>query len=129
MLASLVALSALALIVGLALLLRRWRRRPRFFRRPLPPAPAEHGYNREKPAWVKHQVIKLKVRMPHDGCRAVASAFNALHGRKGETVGKTYVAKTIKRHQLQIRLLRGQLKNRPRRQGPRNLTWGIDLTF
>jgi transposase InsO family protein len=67
--------------------------------------------------------------MSHEGCRSIAKAFNALNQQKGESVGKTYVANTIKKHQLQIRLLRGELKNRPRRQGPRNLTWGMDLTF
>jgi transposase InsO family protein len=122
-------LFALALLLSLSLAFQAWKRRPRFFRRPVHPPSPEHGYTRQKPAWVKREVIKLKARMPHEGCRTVATTFNSLHKGKGETVGKTYVAETIKRNQLQVRLQRNELKNRVRRQGARNLTWAMDASF
>lgn len=74
-----------------------------------------------------------------DGCRwvvwwllgstAVAAAFNARHVKRGETVGKTFVAGELKRHAARVLMLRKKIKNRMRCQGTRNLVWGMDVTF
>ena len=74
-------------------------------------------------------LVRLVVRMPHEGCRKIARAFNVLYAEKGETVGKSYVATIIKAHMAQILLERRELKNRVRGQGPRGLTWALDLSF
>lgn len=121
--------SILTVILLCALAVRHLRKRPGLLRRAQHPERATHPYLRAKPAWVADQVIKLKVRMPHEGCRSIARAFNSLHRQKGESVGKSYVAQVIRRNQARILLERRKLKRRPRQQGPRNLTWGMDLTF
>lgn len=123
-----VFLLALFLFLLVALVLHA-RTRPRFFRRPVHPEASSHGFTRKKPEWVKKEVIRLKALMPQESCRTIAHTFNSLYERKGETVGKTYVAYTTKRHAAQVLLLRKKLKNRKRRQGPRNLVWGMDNTF
>lgn len=122
-------LSVLALLVCLVLL-RAARNRRRVLRQPRHPEPAAHGFARKKPEWVRREVIRLKALMPHEGCRHVARAFNSLYAaRKHESVGKSYVADTVKRQALQVLALRREIKNRRRRQGPRNRTWAMDLTF
>ncbi len=67
--------------------------------------------------------------MPHEGCRAIAAAFNARNVRKAESVGKTFVAQVIKQHAFRVLEMRKEMKNRKRCQGPRNLVWGMDVTF
>jgi transposase InsO family protein len=47
--------------------------------------------------------------------------------RRQMTVGKTYVADTIRRQQYAILCLRRKLKHRVPRPMPRNLIWGMDL--
>lgn len=84
---------------------------------------------RPKPKWVTGAVIRLCALMPHDGCRKIAATFNRVHGHRGETVGKSYVAGIAKRRALAILGLRRKLKNRVTHPGPRNLTWAADLTF
>ncbi len=123
-----VALLLAVLAPALFFLYRRLRP-PRFIRRAIQPPPEKHRFANKKPAWVSAAVIRLKVRMPHEGCRKIAATFNVLYIEKGETVGKTYVAETIKAHAAEILLERRKLKNRLHRQRPRNLTWGMDLTF
>lgn len=108
----------------------RLRARPRAHRRrPAVPKPDQHAFSRKKPAWVGRAVVRLKAVMPHAGCRQISLTFNARHGHKGESVGKSYVATVIKRRALAILNLRKKLKNRSTRQGTRNLTWAADLTF
>lgn len=122
-------LLALVVLPVLGLMLYTYRARPRFFRRPRHPEPAGHAFARKKPAWVPKEVMRLRALMPHEGCRTIARAFNSRHRAKGETVGKTYVAQTLQQNAAQVLLLRKKLKNRRRRQAPRNLTWAMDLTF
>lgn len=98
-------------------------------RRALTPEAARHGFNRKKPEWVPRALVRLKALMPHASCRHIEKAFNARFAHKGETVGKSYVAQTVKRRAVAILGLRRKLKNRATRQGPRNLTWAADLTF
>jgi transposase InsO family protein len=66
--------------------------------------------------------------MPHAGCRTIAHLFDRRFAvRKHMTVGKTYVADTIRRHQYAILCLRRKLKHRVPRPVPHNLIWGMDL--
>ena len=67
--------------------------------------------------------------MPDGGCRAIANIFNRRFaaGRK-VTVGKSFVAETIRRHRYEIEIMRRKLKHRVPRPIPRNLVWGLDLT-
>ena len=44
------------------------------------------------------------------------------------TVGKTYVADTIRRHRYEIAMRRRAIRNATPRRVPRNVVWAIDLT-
>ena len=105
-----------------------WRR-PRWARQAARSASPVHPKVRKKPPRVCDEVIRLKALMPHEGCRTIAAAFNARHARRNESVGKTFVALTLKRHATRVLELRKQIKNRQRFQGTRNLVWGMDVTF
>ena len=51
-----------------------------------------------KPQWVRQELIRLKALMPEAGCRTIAHGFNRRFGeRRRMTVGKTYVADTLRR--------------------------------
>jgi transposase InsO family protein len=66
--------------------------------------------------------------MPEAGCRTIAHCFNRRFGkRRRMTVGKTYVAITLRRQQYAILRLRRKLKHRVPRPIPRNLIWGMDF--
>jgi len=81
-----------------------------------------------KPEWVKKKVIRLKALMLQAGCRIIAHAFNRLYGRKGMTVGKSYVNEVVKKHRYEIQILRRRIKHKRPRPVPHNLIWGVDLT-
>lgn len=99
---------------------RRRRRRPSYVR-------AVRFEN--KPEWVTRKVIRLKALMPEAGCRSVAMVFNRRHGvPDGVTVGKTWVAATLRRHRYEVRRLRRKMKHRIPRDQPPNRVWGLDLT-
>jgi transposase InsO family protein len=67
---------------------------------------------------------------PYSGCRAIALVFNQLwEVRRGMTIGKTFVAQVINANQEAILCKRRELKHRKPRPLPRNLIWGLDLTF
>lgn len=103
--------------------------RPRSGRRRAKARPTKgHGFQRAKPEWVKKEVLRLKALMP-DGARKVAETFNFLHAHHGQTVGKTYVAELVKKHQQEILRLRQQLKHRKPRKVQKNLIWALDFTF
>ncbi len=58
----------------------------------------------------------------------IAHCFNRRFAkRRHMTVGKTYVADTLRRQQYAIVCLRRKLKHRVPRPVPRNLIWGMDL--
>lgn len=97
----------------------------------LSPSNTKHGYRfKAKPDWVKKEVILLKTLMRHEGCRKIAAEFNRqFKPSKNITVGKTYVAKIIREHHYQIQVLQKKLKHKPPKRIPRQLIWGIDLTF
>lgn len=86
-------------------------------------------HTRAKPEWVKHEVLRLKALMPHDGCRSLSDIFNRKFALSHSmTVGATYVADTIRKHYHEILLLRRQIKNAKPKPVPRNHVWALDLT-
>jgi transposase InsO family protein len=77
---------------------------------------------------VRDELIRLKALMPDAGCRLIAHHFNRRFAvRRQMTVGKTYVASTLSRHQQLILTARRKLKHHVPRPMPRNLIWGMDL--
>lgn len=84
---------------------------------------------RAKPAWVIKEVIRLKALMPDAGCRTLTNIFNRRHaiGRR-MTIGKSFVAGTLRRHRYEIEVMRRSLKHRVPPAMPRNLVWAMDLT-
>lgn len=86
-------------------------------------------HSRAKPEWVKHEVLRLKALMPHDGCRRIADSFNRHFAEsRNMTVGKTYVSDMIRRHYHEILVLRRQIKNAKPKAVPVNRVWAMDLT-
>lgn len=82
-----------------------------------------------KPAWVTREVIRLKALMPEAGCRMIADTFNRRFALdKRMTVGKSYVADIIRKHEYEIQVLRKRIKHAKPRPIPRNLVWAMDLT-
>lgn len=82
-----------------------------------------------KPAWVVREIIRLKALMPDAGCRTISLVFNRRFATSRKmTVGKTFVADTIRRHRYEIEVMRRKIKHRVPRPTPRNLAWGLDLT-
>ena len=75
-----------------------------------------------KPQWVRQELIRLKALMPEAGCRTIAHGFNRRFAQcRNMTVGKTYVADTLRRQQYAILCVRRTLKHRVPRPIPRNL--------
>ena len=82
-----------------------------------------------KPAWVVREIIRLKALMPDAGCRSIANIFNRRFAvSRRMTVGKTFVADTLRQHRYAIEILRRKIKHRVPPALPRNLIWGLDLT-
>ena len=109
--------------------IRIWLFRTHFARKRPPPGPSLRRVSRKKPQWVCNEIIRLKAMMPHEGCRTIAAAFNARYTRDRESVGKTYVAETLKRHAARVLELRKTIKLRKRGPSPRNRVWSMDITF
>ena len=66
--------------------------------------------------------------MPQAGCRTIAHHFNRRWSNRREmTVGKSYVACTLRKHQYLVYEVRRKLKHRVPRSIPRNRIWGCDL--
>lgn len=82
-----------------------------------------------KPAWVRREVIRLKALMPDAGCRRIAGTFNRRFTVSQQmTVGTSYVADTVKKHQYEIQVMRRKIKHAKPKPVPCNLAWGLDLT-
>lgn len=82
-----------------------------------------------KPDWVPQEIIRLKAMRPEWSCRYISQVFNRMYAaRRNMTVGKTYVSEAIKCHAYEIADVRRRVRQRKGRPGPRNRTWGIDLT-
>ena len=104
---------------------RRWSRRRT--------AEAEvargHRFQKPKPAWVRAELLRLKAWHPQLGCRKIADTFNLPHRKRGESVSKSFVALALKGREEEILRLRRKLRLRRPLPLPRNLAWGMDLTF
>lgn len=84
---------------------------------------------RSKLPWVRQEVLYLKALMPQAGCRQIALVFNRrFQVARQESVSKSFVAYTLRRHEVEIRRLRDRIRHRVPRAEPRNRTWGIDMT-
>ena len=83
---------------------------------------------RRKPAWVRHEIIRLKAHLPSHGCRMVRDVFNRAYAAHGMQVGKTFVATIIREHHYEVAQLRLTWKNLVPPPLPCNDTWGIDAT-
>lgn len=103
--------------------------RPRlFWPTPRTGGPARRPHAPPKPRWVRDELIRLKALMPEAGCRMIAHCFNRRWAvRRHMTVGKTYVADTLRRQQYTILCLRRKLKHRVPRPIQRNRIWGCDV--
>ena len=67
--------------------------------------------------------------MPEAGCRLIADTFNRRHAASRKmTVGKSFVADIVRRHQYEIQVIRRKIKHAKPKPIPRNLVWGLDLT-
>ena len=91
------------------------------------------GRTQPKPAWVTREIIHLKALMPDAGCRRIADTFNRRHAhhreiRRRMTVGKSFVADTMRKHRYEIEIVRRRMKHRVPPALPRNLVWAMDLT-
>jgi putative transposase len=53
----------------------------------------------------------------------------SLHFQKNMTVGKTFVANTLREHQYEIQVMYKKIKHVPPKSIARQLIWGVDLTF
>jgi putative transposase len=99
---------------------------PRYTRRPrAEPPPATRS--RRKPEWLRHELLRLKAHMPSAGCRQLAATCMRLH--PGCTVGKSFVAELIARHQWEIAELRRQIRSAKPRAVRVNRTWAMDMSF
>jgi transposase InsO family protein len=89
-----------------------------------------HPRHPAKPAWVRREIVRLKALMREDGtCRAIADVFNRrFAATKRMTVGKTFVAGAIRKHQHEILAMRREIRNARPRRVPRNSVWAADLT-
>jgi len=89
------------------------------------PAPTRR---RCKPAWVKQEIIRLKA-LTDFSCHKLAATFNRMHSaERGVTVGKTWVANTVRAHRYEIAQLRQRYKRRIPPPLPRNAACGLDYT-
>ena len=106
----------------------RFGRHPRCFWRVAPSVCLTSHY-KAKPAWVRHEVLRLKALMPNSGCRKIADSFNRrFESTRHMTVGKSYVSNTIRKHHYEIAILRRKIKNAKPKAVPLNLVWALDLT-
>ena len=85
--------------------------------------------SQRKPAWVKHELMRLKALMPVAGCRTLADMFNRrFAASRNMTVGKTFVSDVIREHRYEIQIMRKNLKHAKPKTVPVNLVWAMDLT-
>jgi transposase InsO family protein len=91
------------------------------------------GRQTPKPAWVQREIVRMKALMPEAGCRRIADTFNRRFARhkavkRRATVGKSFVAETIRHHRYEIDVERRKIKHRVPPAMPRNVVWAMDLT-
>lgn len=96
--------------------------------------PCRHARFVSKPAWVRHEVLRLKALMPpRTGCRTIARLFNrrfAGHAdpARRNSVCSSTVGNWVKVNLYEIAVMRRGFKHRVPPALPHNVCWGIDLT-
>lgn len=81
-----------------------------------------------KPDWVRIELVRLAATHPGWGCRMLAELFNRQNLRHQVTVGKSFVAMLLKKHQIDIRAQRKRWRSRAPHAYALNAVWGLDLT-
>ncbi len=77
---------------------------------------------------MKEAIIKLKAES-NLSCYKLAATFNQLYAAEhGITVGKTFVAETVRAHAYEIGQLRKRWKRQRPKSMPRNTIWAMDMT-
>lgn len=85
--------------------------------------------NAPKPAWVREEILRLKILMPDAGCRSIEMIFNRRFAlARGVTVGKTYVARVFSAQRYDVQVRRNRTRGAAPRYWPLNARWGLDLT-
>jgi len=102
-----------------------FRRRPRYVRRA---CLSSVFRRRQKPDWVRREIVRLKVHLPEYGCRKIAYAFNRAFASRGTTVSKTFVSEVMRQYHYEIADLRRRCKDRIPAPMAVNHTWGLDAT-
>lgn len=117
-------------LFGWFLRFRAWLKPHRFHgRRKLIEAETPHrGWHRKKPQEVRTRIIHIKAIGSELSCREVAETYNRGNRYRDITVGKTWVNKVIRDSNYEIRTKRQEVRKRRPKAGPRNVTWGMDLT-
>jgi len=87
-----------------------------------------YSHPHKKPPWVKEKIIYLKVYLPHDGCRKIATQFNKQYTHKHISVSKSYVYRIIKEYGYEILQMRKEIKNKLPYKKVKNQMWHMDLT-
>lgn len=126
-------LAAALTLLFVVLVYRFWqsRDRPTRYRRVQLAAPSTSGSIRcqPKPEWVIREIVRLKALSSSLSCRQLAETFNRHFGdTRDMTVGKTFVAATLRKHTLEILRLRREIKHRVPPATATNRIWGLDLT-
>ena len=87
------------------------------------------GRSARKPDWVVHRVIPLEALTADAGCSRAATTFNRLHAVRDDiTIGKSFVADTLRTHRYAIEQERRRIRRREPGLGPRSQVWALDLT-
>lgn len=86
-----------------------------------------------KPPWVAREIVRLKALMPDAGCRTISLVFNRRFARhtnakRRMTVGKSFVAGTVRKYRYEIEVVRRRLKHRVPPALPKSLVWAMDMT-
>ena len=92
--------------------------------------------NPAKPAWVQHDILRLKALLPQgSGVRQIAALFNRIQQAKPndsknppQSVSKSYVAHVLRRHSVQALRLREDIRRRQPGICTILNTWAVDLT-
>ena len=82
----------------------------------------------QKPEWVKHRVMYLKVHLPEYGWRKIAMQFNQMYADKEVSVSKSYVYRLLITYGYEIIQQRKEMRNQLPYPKKKNQLWHIDLT-
>jgi transposase InsO family protein len=119
------------LTVAIAMALLDWRRRHQAATpcRRRHSEPASTHLATPKPPWVRDEILRLKALMPGNGCRKIAATFNHMYRRRQISVGKSFVANVLRADGHRLATVRREIRRRLPRPMPRNIVWGLDLTY